>query len=323
MKNYTFYATVDIDSLSPQLPEGIAILLPASSWSRIGLKAPKIPSQITRTAADCGGYIASKIWGEYRYTEEQYVNWLLSFTPEWAAMMDYCCEADLPEAGASKTRINQQRTTEKANYLWQNYKQAPFIWIPTIQGWTVAEYQQHAYELKPLIDEMSMYYGKNSAFRVGIGTLCQRASIHTIQEIIEAISLILPDMPLHLWGVKLRALHALKNYQQIVSSDSAAYHGKFGSRENRERLKAAAAAAGMSLRSYSLKVSLPAYIKKAQAAAADWTAIDTDTSPLEQLREQLKREGWTLKIRSRGNTQYAYAQRKHEGRPQERYIGKL
>jgi hypothetical protein len=43
--------------------------------------------------------VATRIWGDYRFSPTQYVSWLHTFRPAWAAMMDYCCEDELAILG--------------------------------------------------------------------------------------------------------------------------------------------------------------------------------------------------------------------------------
>src|SRR5882724_4482501 len=92
-----FYATFAADDVRPYIPEGIAVLLPASSFARFcskktgALKPGNLPPQVTRRAADSGGYVATKKFGDYQYSQEQYTDWLFTFNPQWAAMRDYCC----------------------------------------------------------------------------------------------------------------------------------------------------------------------------------------------------------------------------------------
>src|SRR5437660_5874825 len=169
-QRFTFYATFDVDSLCSYIPEDAAILLPASSWARKGMKRPAVPAHITDVAADSGGFVASRIWGDYRYTLEQYVTWLRSFHPRWCATMDFCCEPELHQV----TRDRQEQTTKNALAAWNAYRSESWAWVPTIQGWTPEDYRQHASQLQPLIEEMRGYYAHNSAWRVGVGTLCHR-----------------------------------------------------------------------------------------------------------------------------------------------------
>src|SRR5579863_2603093 len=115
---YQFYATFDVDSLSAYIPAGTSVLLPASSWARKKLAKPRIPAHVTDLGADSGGFVASRIWGEYRFTLEEYVTWLRSWSPRWAATMDYCCEPELHEV----TLTRQQKTTANAWKAWKMYK---------------------------------------------------------------------------------------------------------------------------------------------------------------------------------------------------------
>jgi hypothetical protein len=254
----TFYATISAGDERPYMP-AVPVLLPASSWARFNMRAPRLPAHVTERAADSGGFVATFRWGDYRYTPEQYVDWLSTFGPQWAATMDYCCE---PEIAGNEgiVRERQERTTEMARHFWREFRDAPWAWVPTVQGWEVADYRRHAVQLRPLIGEMAQRYGEGSAFRVGIGTLCRRASAAMVQHVVHAINEELPGVPLHLWGVKLTVLRSRLALTNVASVDSAAWHGRFayGTRRWVE--------CGMTERQYSYLVALPAYLAKVQAA---------------------------------------------------------
>jgi hypothetical protein len=135
--------------------------------------------------------------------------------------------------------------------------------VPTIQGWEVKDYERHAFEMKYLIQEMHTYYGSGSAFRVGIGTLCRRASVSMIHEVVRAVSDVLPGVPLHLWGVKLGLLQSsMALPEQVVSVDSAAWNGLF--RTGREAWKTS----GLPQRRWIFDVALPRYQAKVDEALA-------------------------------------------------------
>jgi hypothetical protein len=264
-----FYYTLSADRVKPQwMPDDLCYLLPASSWARLGLRAPKLPDGI-RTAADCGGFVATKVWGDYRYTPQQYVNWLFTFTPEWAATMDYCCEDEITGGTPGIVRFRQQRTTEMAYHFWQNYRFAPWAWVPTVQGWNVEDYREHAADLRPLILEMKAFYEAmgNPHFRVGIGTLCNRADNAMILSVIQAVRDVLPECKFHLWGVKLKALQSRVALPNVVSVDSAAW--AFSTMASRHRKRAAQIALGMTQREYDHKIALPAYRAKVDAALGE------------------------------------------------------
>lgn len=256
---FTFYATIDSDSDGAYLNHvstDTALMLPASSWQRKKLRKPRIPAHLHELAADCGGFVATKIWGDYRYTPAEYVRWLDTFGPHWAATMDYCCEPEL----AGVTRERQDRTTAMTRHFWRTYKHAPWVWVPTIQGWEPDDYRRHARELRPLVDDMADYYGNGAGFRVGIGTLCRRAHVRMIAAVVGIVSEELPGVDLHLWGVKLDALKAAIALPRVVSTDSAAWSGLFGS--DREEWRAS----GMKQRTWAYRIALPRYQAKVDTA---------------------------------------------------------
>jgi hypothetical protein len=189
-----FYATMSYGQARDFIPN-VPYLLPASSWAGKGLPKPRIPAHVTHVAADSGGFVATFKWGDYRYTPDEYVGWLNSFNPAWAATMDYCCEKEIAE-NAGVVRQRQQRTSEMAWQLWNTYRRSAWAWVPTVQGWEVEDYIRHARELRPLIAEMQHEQGPE--FRVGIGTLCARASAAMVQKVAHAVAAELPGVPLHL-----------------------------------------------------------------------------------------------------------------------------
>ncbi|MDB5086005.1 MAG: hypothetical protein JWN30_2891 [Bacilli bacterium] len=255
-----FYATIDASSVRSYMPPG-PMMLPASSWARTGLRAPNLPAQLTELAADCGGFVATLRWGDYRYTPEQYVAWLRTFNPQWAATMDYCCEDEITSGRSGVVRLRQKRTTDMAWHFWHVYRDTPWAWVPTVQGWTVADYRRHARELRPVVQQMQEHYGPESAWRVGIGTLCRRASVHMIHAVVAAVSEELPGVPLHLWGIKLSALQSpIGLPSQVVSVDSAAWNNLFG--QGRDEFHAS----GLTQRQYTYLVALPEYRAKWRAA---------------------------------------------------------
>lgn len=256
-----FYATIDVDSVRPYIP-AVPVLLPASSFARKGLKPPALPEHVTERAVDCGGFVATLRWGDYRYTPDEYVAWCRSVRPSWAATMDYCCEPEV--LGAEGLVLHRQdRTTEMAWRFWVGYRDEPWAWVPTVQGWAVDDYRRHARDLAPLVRAMSAHYG-GSAFRVGVGTLCRRASVGMIRDVVCAVREELPGIGLHLWGVKLGLFRSAGGVPPgVVSVDSAAWSGPMGKR-NRDDYEAS----GLTQRRWNYERSLPAYRDKIAAALA-------------------------------------------------------
>lgn len=260
----TFYATMSCDHLRPYMAD-VPVLLPASSWSRVNMRAPKIPPHVREVAADSGGFVATFKWGDYHYTPDEYVRWLSTFSPSWAATMDYCCENEITSGSPGIVCERQQRTTDMAWRFWNDYRNVPWTWTPTIQGWHVEDYQRHTAELRPLIEAMRQHYAGDSRFRVGIGTLCARASAAMVHQVVRAVAAELPGIPLHLWGVKLGVLQSRYALPQVVSVDSAAWDqgglGRDGIRTRDEQR-----AMGLKQKEYAHFVALPRYLKKFEQA---------------------------------------------------------
>lgn len=268
-----FYPTLDPDSVRSYLPAH-PLLLPASSWARQrrraedALPVPHIPPQVPEIAADSGGFAAAlraqKLCLEdgYSYSPQQYVTWLEGLGPRlaWAATMDYPCESSLAE-GDSAVRQRQARTTEMAWFFWQRYREETFAWVPTVQGRSIADYRRHAQELRPLLEEMAACYGPQSAWRVGIGTLCKRASVELIRQVCRAVAEELPGVAQHLWGVSLRVVRSpIALPAEVQSVDSSSWNRLF------YRDKEAWHASGLSERRWTIQVALPDYLAKLERA---------------------------------------------------------
>lgn len=303
-----FYATIPSNLLREYMPGDVAYLLPASSWAapmarqqqkwrqagiapetwpRKALPPVKLPGHVRHVAADCGGFVATFKWGEYAYYAFQYVNWCetIGSVLRWAAMMDLCMEPEITEGDSGLIHQRQNETTRMAELFWENYRDVPWAWVPTIQGWTTEDYVRHARQMAPLIQQMQHHYyermddiwqmvdgGRMTQqeaariernlmdFRVGIGTLCRRASAQQIREVVAAVRAELPGVKLHLWGVKLGAFRQ-DIPEEVVSVDSAAWNGRFG--RDLEIQKSS----GLSQAVYGYTVALPNYLDKVGVAS--------------------------------------------------------
>ncbi|MBA3531340.1 MAG: hypothetical protein H0T73_05395 [Ardenticatenales bacterium] len=279
MSKPMFYATLDASSIRSYQPD-VPVLLPVSSFAnqrlrqlarRKGRVRPDVVDQLpipdlrhlSHIAVDPGGYVATTRWGgRYRYSMEQYLGWLRMVQPCWAGLPDLTCQP-LSSCWLPTVPERQEAITETAWWFWERCRSASWAWVPTVQGWQVEDYRAHARALRPLIDEMRrIYEGRNNiAWRVGIGTLCGRRNAEEVRCIIDVVLAELPDVPLHLWGVKLSLLQQdIALPPKVISADSAAWNGRFG-RDLEHQKKS-----GLSQREYAYRVALPSYLGRLHAA---------------------------------------------------------
>src|SRR5262249_54937535 len=122
-----------------------------------------------------------------------------------------------------------------------------------------------------LIREMHTMYSSTAwrqlrpacAFRVGIGSLIRYRRPAEILELVNSIvEIIGSDIPLHLWGTKLRFLQHGVSLPQVCSLDSGAWNGLIG-RGHEERKQS-----GKSVVEYSWQVAQPRYANKLEVASA-------------------------------------------------------
>jgi len=94
------------------------------------------------TALDCGGFVAMKRYGGYRWTVEQYVALAMQMRPAWWAQMDFCCE---PEIASDRPTVFK-RIDQTAEYLHEFQSTARRLGtgmpMPVLQGWNPSDYCQ-------------------------------------------------------------------------------------------------------------------------------------------------------------------------------------
>jgi hypothetical protein len=244
---FQFYPTLWAGAVRAQMPVR-QYLLPASSWGRFirqdgTIRPANLPASIRGCVIDPGAFDAARR-GKYQYDFEQYLRWLFSFQKgqiAWAGMPDYCCAfcqthpvAEHVQrswfyemAEGDPVRIQQLRTTFLAEMIWSFHRNVPWIWVPFVQGLSIEQYARHAQELQKLILDMKWWYGPQSSFRAGIGSLCRPLPRGELLDIIAAVSDALPRVSFHLPGVKLKTFqHMEYSFPDcVVSADSTEWHG--------------------------------------------------------------------------------------------------
>ena len=265
----------------------VPVLLSAASFARFrhgkfGLfRRPKLPEYIPKVAADSGGFVASRRASDYAFVAIQYVEWLCSFAPRWAATMDFPVEPELA-ATAWLSASSRSAQPKWRAFFWDQFPDVVWPWVPTVQGWDVDDYVRHAEDLRPLVMDMQREYNpwswdredlaadalaaqKADAFRVGIGTLCRRTSARLVHQIVQAVVEVLPGVPLHLWGIKVSTLQSvLALPPQVVSVDSAAWNGRFG--RNIERARLEQHRLRLTQGEHAVRVALPRYLTHVEDA---------------------------------------------------------
>jgi hypothetical protein len=230
----TFYATLDASTLKPYLPD-IPFLLPLASWWRQDLqlkRPPRVPSQLSHVAVDCGSYTLAQRQVEpgYHFSAQQYTDWIAALGPSvrWAVLPDWPCEG----ASTQEVRRRQIATTDTALEVLSAHVDVGWCWTPVLQGQTVEDYLRHAIDIADWVYELQDVYvarGRADDFRVCLGSLCRRDGVADIRAIVSNVATVLPGVNLHLFGVKLQVLRQAGYLPDAVASlDSAAWTSRFG-----------------------------------------------------------------------------------------------
>jgi hypothetical protein len=143
-----FYATTDADSVGPRLwndiPAGAYLHTAASWWRRYRrLKVTPLPPHMHPIGGDCGGYVITRVrkLDVWPFADGELAAWYEGMGVAWGATRDHCCEPDIARGAVCE---RQQMTTQNAVDAWRAYRDAPFAWVPTVQGWNVEDYAAHA-----------------------------------------------------------------------------------------------------------------------------------------------------------------------------------
>lgn len=160
-------------------------------------------------ALDSGGFVALNKWGDYPFTPDQYLDFIERMNPVWAASMDYPCEAGI--AKGSKLTINERiaATVEYAVYLCSKDERI----TPVLQGYEPKDYEQC----------WNILSANMQVKRLAIGTLCKRQSTKEIADLSWAFRQFLPRIPVHGFGLKLRALEHPEVWGLFTSIDTDAW----------------------------------------------------------------------------------------------------
>ena len=253
------YFTCGFAHMRPDLwsgRDGVPVMIVASNYlsGTRRLRVRPAPPQCRPLFADCGGFFFALKGRDYPFTWQEYVAWLAAMQPDYAACMDYPCEAEVAADDAA-VRQRQLRTLAHAGVLLS--LDVPWQWIPVLQGRTVAQYRQHA-----------QGYRRAGLHRpyMGIGSLCRRTRIAEISAIVRAMTEELPESRFHLFGVKSAVFQQRESLPAAVASaDSGAWNGMFG--QGRTKWKRYQAM-GYTQARYEVDIALPHYQQRVDRALA-------------------------------------------------------
>jgi len=203
-----FY-TVSWSDLRSWMGEFPTMIVASSAWDGKRLRRTSTVTDGRELVCDSGGFLAARRWGEFPYSEAEYVEWAMTHNPDWLATMDYCAE---PELGRESVEWCIRHTMDRARYLMATYPDLP--WLPVIQGDEVADYLTCINQYKQF-DLVRDY--------MGVGSLCRRTRLAEIEEIVSTLGWALPDTKFHLFGVKLSAARSPILHKYAASLDTSAW----------------------------------------------------------------------------------------------------
>ena len=213
-------------SLRREAPPGADVLISANRcWHPTrGFLEPD-PEPWGNIALDSAGFVATRLYGGYRWPMAEYVDFACLRPWRWWAAMDYCCE---PEIAGDEATVRQRvdLTVESAADClaqarwWRDEEGATWATdpMPVLQGWRPEHYLR-------CVDGLTEAWGDLPEL-MGLGSVCRR-NVHGrdgLLAIIGALDARLPPhVRLHLFGVKSAALSLLAGHRRIASMDSCAW----------------------------------------------------------------------------------------------------
>lgn len=176
----------------------------------------RLPRAIDRWALDSGGFTELSMYGKWLTTPAQYAREARRWSDhigglDWAATQDWMCEPMIIGKTGLSVSCHQQRSLQ--SYLELSALAPDILWMPVVQGWTVADYLRHCdMYAKAGVDLRSLPI-------VGIGSVCRRQATAELKQIIGAVRERARN--LHAFGVKMAGVAACAD--MLASADSMAW----------------------------------------------------------------------------------------------------
>lgn len=176
---------------------------------------------------DCGGFQAvAKFGGEYPYTPTELFEWAESVGADYVAGMDWMCapaseiaaqsdELDVDDIASIPERVQQTITRQIEQYEVYRRGDYSFTFVPTLQGYSPADYRYCAARLKE---------ARVEADYVGIGSTGKRDDPQKTLRIVRACEEAFPAAEFHLFGMTLSHFQDRRLWStQIRSGDTHAW----------------------------------------------------------------------------------------------------
>lgn len=166
---------------------------------------------------DSGGFHSSLKHGGYTKTDEEYLEYVEKYEPEFFALRDYPCEPELLKTHNRTVEDHIEMTLQHHLQLIDklddyNITSTP---VPVLQGWRIEDY------LKSI--DLYKEHGLISDY-MAIGSVCRRHQDHKIKRVINNIRNNLPrSTRLHGFGVKISVLKDKSIWDALWSVDSGAW----------------------------------------------------------------------------------------------------
>jgi hypothetical protein len=186
------------------------------SYTRFERVKRSRPRAIGPWALDSSGFTQLHLHGAWTFTPRDYAVDVEDLCAEvgnlqWAAPMDWMCEASVVAKTGKSVPEHQRLTIE--NYLELRSLKPDLPFVPVLQGWDLADYLRHV----EMYDRAGVDLRRER--RVGIGTVCRRQGTKDAEVIIQMLAT--TGIPLHGFGFKLQGLERVAHY--LKSADSMAW----------------------------------------------------------------------------------------------------
>ncbi len=165
---------------------------------------------------DSGAFSEISTYGKYRFPVEDYANqvnrWKTCGTLDLAVTQDFMCEPSILSKTGLTVEQHQHLTIDRYDTL---ISMTDVLIMPVLQGYKPSEYIHH----------IALYGDRlKPHMRVGVGSVCKRnGNPESVIAVLEAITNARPDLKLHGFGLKTKALANSFLLSLLYSADSMAW----------------------------------------------------------------------------------------------------